>query len=281
MQFILKTLIFAEIPGAGRFSVGSVSQQTALEILCANMKDAKQLKDAEGDFRDIELWKGLRFDAKGNVSEIDFEHNFDFDFFASSDEEADAYTEGTSLGPGGSMDLQWIPESVTAFCIAYLEISGSVDTAKLPRKLEEFDISCNVFTGEFRMDGLPETMKGLNVKRNALSGQLILADLPRGIQMVYVSNNAFTGCVKMEDLPPRIEIFDAEQNQLCGEISLEKLPNLLSTLDLTHNNFKQDVLVAPSAEMLKYRRLFIDKEQFGKIVDRHGNDVSGKFRDKI
>ena len=246
-----------------------------METLCADVKNLQQVQDESGDFLAVEIWKGLTFDSKGNITKIDFESDFGYNLFRGSDEEE--VDETPTIGPEGSMDLQWIPQSVKYFNISDLDISGSVDTTKLPRSLKAFNISFNSFEGDFDMAGLPDKIEVLNIQHNALSGYLVLADFPRSLRRLYASHNAFAGEIKMEDLPPGMLTFNVRENKLCGDISLRNLPVGIENINLKLNLFAQDVLEVNVVNAAMYRRIFVDKAKFGKIVDTDGNDVTDAF----
>ena len=265
-------LIFAtaDVPGAGRFNLDCMSQQMAMETLLAEVYGLEAIQNADGTFLDVEQWEGLDFDSEGNITEIDFECEVDYELI--DDEENEPL-----IGPGGSMDLQWISQSVTSFSVANNELEGSVDTQNLPRGLEKFNISFNEFSGEFSLAGLPNTLQLLNIQSNRLSGSLVLADLPRGMEKMFASRNRFTGELNLDDLPPQIEEFAAKDCQLSGALSMRHMPASMKLFDIIGNAFGQDVLVANVADSSAYL-LLIQKERFGKIIDENGNDMSHKFQ---
>ena len=270
-----KLLLLADLPGAGRFNIDCMSQQMAMETLCADVENIHKVQDANGDFMPIESWSGLKFDSDGNISEIDFDSNYGANLFRDEDEpEVD---ENPPIGPGGSMELQWIPQSVRKFFMQEVRISGTVDTHKLPRRLEEFDISKNKFTGEFRTEGLPDTLRVLNIQMNNLSGSLSIAAIPRCMHRFYASYNNFSGEVNLNDLPPEIAVFHVQHNALCGSISMQRIPVSIKHMDIRHNNFEQDVLVVRATAETDYP-FGIDRDKFAKIVDDEGHDVKDKFR---
>ena len=264
-------LIFAtaDVPGAGRFNLDCMSQQMGMETLLAQVHYLEAIQNADGSFLDVKQWEGLDFDSAGNITEIDFEYAVDYELI--DDEENEPI-----IGPGGSMDLQWIPQSVTSFSVANNELEGSVDTQNLPRGLEKFNISYNEFSGEFSLAGLPKTLQLLNIQSNRLSGSLVLADLPRGMEKMFASRNRFTGELNLDDLPPQIEVFTAKDCHLSGALSMCHMPESMFLLDIIGNTFGQDVLVANVADSSAI--LTIQKERFGKIVDEDGNDMSHKFQ---
>ena len=263
-----KLFLFTDIPEAGRFNIDCMTQQMAMEALCADVEELNKVQDADGDFIPIESWKGLKFDSDGNVSEIDFDCNQLLRFIPG---------ESPTIGPGGSMHLQFIPQSVTSFSIQNALIGGTVDTSKLPRGLKKFDISLNCFFGEFSMTGLPDTLRVLNIPNNSLSGLLILAEIPRKALQVDISYNDFTGKVRFEDLPPEIRSFTARANKLCGEISLQSIPRSVGHLDIRGNEFAQDVVVVRAADKPKYGHFRIDTKKIGKVIDDTGVNVTYMF----
>ena len=271
-----KLFLFADIPEAGRFNMDCMSQQMIMEALCADVDNLQAFQDANGEFIPIESWEGLKFDSDGNVSKINFDSKFGCNLFLNEGEEP--VDENPPIGPGGSMDLQWIPHSVISFSISDVEISGSVDTSILPRGLEEFDISFNSFRGEFSMAGLPGGLRILNVQGNELSGSLIIADIPRRVYHFNISDNAFSGEINFGDLPPNLSVFYARKNKLYGTISLQRLPESIQGFAISGNDFAQDVLVVRAKDMWKYGRFRLDTHKFGKIIDEAGTDVTDKFQ---
>ena len=137
MHDLCQLLLSADIPAAGRFDKDCIPQQTAMEILCANFDNLEQVQDPNGEFLAIPDWRGLEFDAEANIIEINFDSKITCNLFPSSDEEEEEADPSPPVGPGGSIDLQWIPSTVLSFSLCDVEVSGSVDTSSLPRKLEK------------------------------------------------------------------------------------------------------------------------------------------------
>ena len=272
----MPTLSFADIPGAGRFTRESVSQQTAMEMLCAGSADLQRIQNADGEFTDIQTWKGLKFDSDGNITEIVFRPNRRLGLFCDSDEEEDTDDSFPAIGRGGALDLQWIPHSVRVFDVHDLALHGTVDTMVFPRQLERLILSANEFEGELNLAGLPRTLKLFHIQFNKFSGNIRIADLPRCLGSFEAAQNAFTGEVHLEDLPPRIRRFSVRGNDLFGKLNIRCLPKGLRSLDLKHNNFAQDTLVANIAHLPMYC-IIIDKAKFGKIVDDKGNDMKDRM----
>ena len=224
MPAILPIIIYAaDIPGAGRFHADFISPQMAMELLCADVKNLSQVQDADGCFIDIQNWRGLRFNDDGDLISIDFDQEMPFNLFGNAEDMDDDRSPFT-IGPGGSMDLKWIPKTVTTFFISDIEIGGTVDTLSLPRSLKYFDISSNKFYGTFDTSGLPENIETLDIHSNAFEGSLVIADLPRGTRSFSGHYNGFTGSIHLEDLPPKIEVFAVNGNSLTGTLNMRNLP---------------------------------------------------------
>ena len=269
MHSIHLCLVTADIPGAGRFNRDCMSQQMAMETLVADVQSLARIQDSQGVFLRVEHWAGLTFDSSGNITFIDFT-NYGF-----HDSDGEECTEDPPIGPGGSMDLQWIPHTAVSFNVSEQNFIGLVETAKLSRGLQNFDISQNEFFGEFRMDGLPSGLVHLIIQYNRLSGSIVVADIPRGLRKFLAARNEFSGSINLEDLPPGLSMFSVNGNKLHGEISLRHIPEKLKHIDLKGNDFGQEVLVANVAASQAYMR--IQMQKFGKIVDDAGTDMAHKF----
>ena len=276
MKFSIPTLSFADIPGAGRFTRESVSQQTAMEMLCAGSADLDRIQDKDGEFTDIQTWKGLQFDSDGNIIEIVFRPNQGLGLFADSDEEEDTDDSFPAIGRDGALDFQWIPCSVRIFDAHDLALHGTVDTTVFPRKLERLIISANELDGELNLLGLPRTLKLFHIQFNKFSGNIRIADLPRCLESFEAAQNAFTGEIHLGDLPPCMRRFSVRGNRLSGKLDMRSLPISLASLDLTRNDFAQDTLVA-NIDHLPMYCITIDKAKFGKIIDDEGDDMKDRM----
>ena len=205
MHTIHLCLITADIPSAGRFNRDCMSQQMAMETLVADVQSLARIQDLQGAFLRVEHWSGLTFDSSCNITFIDFP-NFGF-----HDSDAENWTEEPPIGPGGSMDLQWIPQTVVSFNVSEQNLIGSVETAN-SRGPQIFDISQNIFFGEFRMDGLPRGLVHLTIQYNRLLGSIVVVDMQRGLHKFLTASNEFSGSINLEDLPPGLSMFCVNGN---------------------------------------------------------------------
>ena len=281
MHFTVTTLVFADIPGAGRFNVDSVSQQMAMEMLIGRCKGFAGVKDASGNFLRIQDWKGLKFDDTGNVIEIDFSENDLRNSWSddSDGEDEDEDIPGAVWGDGqmeracGEVDLKWIPETVRKVCFNASNAAGTVETAKFPRGLVKFDTAFNSFYGTFALGGLPETMEIVDIQANMLDGSLDIAAMPRGMHWMNCGMNAFDGNLHLEALPEKMRVLIVEQNELHGSLRMERLPRAMVSLNVRSNKFTQDTLVVDRTGN-KELCVQVDRAKFAEIIDGDGNDLS-------
>ena len=100
------------------------------------------------------------FNKQGEVDSIDWAAELQFD---------EDYNADGPVGTGGSIDLQWIPSSVTSFTASRLHLTGTIDTTSLPRELTFFFFSVNRMNGTFHTMGLPRKLCRVSVAKNRLS----------------------------------------------------------------------------------------------------------------
>ena len=237
-------LVTAELSGAGRFDMNSLTPQMMMEALVADIHNLARIQDSNGDCRGIADWIDLTLDKDGNIMGIDFMPNYRLDLFGENDGLAGDDETDHVIGPGGSIDLQLLPKSVLSFCISDLKLNGTVNLTALPPLLEKFDISYNKFDGECDLRNIPKTLRSLDMQANNIQCSLIIAHLPRRMREFNCAHTSIEGTMHMEDLPPKIESFNVRRNRLLGTLNLRALPDSINTLNLKNNNFAQEVLVA-------------------------------------
>ena len=243
--------------------VDGMSDQTMLELLVGNITNISSLQDAHGAFLDILEWPGVTLASEG-VVDIDFQPQLDELYFDTNDDAIEF-----RIGPGGRIDLQWIPPSTTAFYVTSLAITGIVDTAVLPLNLEIFDIGDNHFTGEFAIHTLPRKLRRIYIYTNDLEGSLDIPALPRWTQSFRAGHNKFCGEIDLRGLPDSLIHLDISDAQLSGAIDLEKLPSGLVEINLKNNQISQQTLLVER----EISRLCIDREKFDEVIDRNGKDL--------
>ena len=253
----------------GRVDYDFLSEQTLMELLIQDVKNISKLQDADGSFLNISEWPGLSFDFDGKVNEIDYDNMPPFDFFG------DLGDEGGPIGPGGSIDLRWIPRHVEKLCMHSLDVSGTIRTVNLPRNLRVLEVSKNKFFGPFETVDLPNSAKKIFIWQNQLSGTLDLSCVPPNVKVFSAGSNKFTGSLDLRSLPKGIVNLDVSSNQFAGDVDLSKIPATLITLRMLNYHLRQDKLVicVPKAGVGDFS---VWKEHFTEVVDLDGNDLKDK-----
>ena len=157
---LLASFLSAEPIPLARPDKDSMPQQILMEILVGDFDDKKCFREKEGEFQDITLWDVVMFNKQGEVDSIDWAAELQFD---------EDYNADGPVGTGGSIDLQWIPSSVTSFTASRLHLTGTIDTTSLPRELTFFFFGVNRMNGTFHTMGHPRKLCRVSVAENRLS----------------------------------------------------------------------------------------------------------------
>ena len=261
------TLFCIDSTATGRFDKDALPDETLMELLVAGVDNIERLQ-RDGSFQTLEHWPGLRFDAGGCMTEIDFQSRL---FLRDLEEEF-------RIGPGGFIDLQWIPATVVKFNVKGLDLHGSVHTATLPKFLTTLDISTNKFHGYFCQRGLPRSMTRVIISGDAFEGPVHAADMPRSMHAFWAAFNDFSGSLDVQALPRGLAELSLQGNLLSGEIDLSDIPRWMTMFDIRQNDFGQDKIVVHTS-IFTQGRLYLDKRIFPAIYDTDGNDCAAKVID--
>ena len=259
-------LLFSSADYAGKVDAQSLSEQTRMEVLFSGLDDKFDFCDADGEFKPIEAWEGVELGPDNSVRNISIKYT----------EQPWWGTQADQMrAPGGSIELQFIPENVTDFTLVAMQIHGTVETGVLPRNLMTFDISENNFTGTFDLCGLPQSLSKVNVDSNSLCGTLDLSGLPRSLERLSAGHNQFTGSIDVTQLREPIDTISLQNNQLSGTIDLSNMPPSLRHVSLDCNMLSQDVLTIGSAPGQQYC-ISVDTHAFPEVV--HAQDMTMRLR---
>ena len=266
---LLNFFLHADIPG--RCNIASLSQQTLMELLVANVSDSEAFKDASGDFLDIYDWKGVKLNENDEVISIDWEIDFLASIFEGDYQPA--------LMMGGDIDFQFLPSTLKEFNIDGVSLSGTVNTHSLPRGLTEFMVSENRLHGGIDTAGLPAPLKLFYIEKNLFSGSFAFANLPGNIDIIDISHNDFSGSISLSGIRAPIRQLLANDNAFCGSLSLENMPKTLEVLYLEKNKFKQDVLLVSGMKLPEFPggpgyTIQLDENAFGRILHAKGREIS-------
>ena len=228
-----------------------------MELLVSNIENTRLLRDADGEFLDIRSWEGLRFNKLSQIVRINFS----------------GISQVNTIGPGGSVDLKWVPQSVTDLAIFWMDLEGTVETCFLPGHLELFSIQSNHFRGTFCIELLPRELRSVVISANRLSGTLCMDKLPPALQCFDAERNQFHGALDLTDLPLSINIIRLEFNDFSGTIDLSKLPPKICFLRITNTKIKQERLVVRVPEQ-GLRKFYLGQHMFISAFDTYGNEIT-------
>ena len=247
----------------GRVDYASLSEQSLMELLIADIQNLSDAQNSNGEFLDISKWKGIKL-CDGAVTKIAL-LNFDAIF-----------AEVIPVGPRGSIDLQWLPRKLQAFDIQCMGLTGSIETGVLPRHLLDLNISENAFFGTFAVKNLPEAIKYINLRNNKLHGSLHIEHLPREVNNFQASGNAFSGELHFANLPASIQQLNLDRNDFTGSIDLSAIPPGILFLRIHKTKIAQERLVI-AVPKDRIKGIFVDKENFQQVVDVNGKDIKGEL----
>ena len=272
---MLLCTISADIDGIGRINTESISDQVRMELLVSNIENTRLLRDADGEFLDIRSWEGLRFNKLSQIVRINFSRISQVIYYDDDDDD-DGEDEGEdpyTIGPGGSVDLKWVPQSVTDLAIFWMDLEGTVETCFLPGHLELFSIQSNHFRGTFCIESLPRELRSVVISANRLSGTLRMDKLPPTLKCFDAERNQFHGALDLTDLPLSINIIRLEFNDFSGTIDLSKLPPKICFLRTTNTKIKQERLVVRVPEQ-GLRKFHLGEHMFTSAFDTYGNEIT-------
>jgi len=214
-MFILDSILTADTSSIlGRLDYHSLSQQTLMELLIDSIQNADVLRGPRDAPKDISQWSGVKLNAAGEVTDIEWR-----------------------ISLKGSIALEWLPSTVSSFCIHLNKLEGTVDLSRLPEVMIDLNLTANSFSGTVPFTQLPQSLENFYAALNAFCGSLDLTALPKSLQGLSVGNNRFEGTICLTELPPRMEALWVKKNRLHGTLDLTKLPATLNVLHLHDNAF--------------------------------------------
>mmetsp|Transcript_11450 Transcript_11450/g.17321 ORF Transcript_11450/g.17321 Transcript_11450/m.17321 type:complete len:287 (-) Transcript_11450:53-913(-) len=244
----------------------SLPRQTLMELLVSNLDDKAIFRDSNGDFYEISDWNGVALDDSGEVTEINWERDDGYSFF----DEEDVVENSDLPKQGGSIDLKWLPSTVTDVTISDLCVQGTINTYELPRSLVVLDVRKNAFEGSFDIRGLPAEFRSLWGSENRFLGSVLLEALPDHMHSVSLSQNSFSGTLALNSLPETLLHLYLSNNKFCGVLDLSNLSASLTYVRLEENEFyKANVLIVPKTPMT----CVLSEECFVSVQDIEGNAI--------
>ena len=233
-SMLLLTLpsISADSSSLGRFDRASMNAQMCMELLVADTHTHyRNIRNANAEFSDIQRWGGVTCDESGNVTDI--------------------WLDAIS----GSLDFQWVPETVVNFVVSTIDnepLEGSVSFTNLPRNLKNFQVTETTVSGALEWQFMPPSLSTLDIRKSSFTGDVEMHRMPRGLQHVNVSINHLNGSLAMQNPPPDLEYFNASQCNLTGEVRIADFPRRLRTFDVFGNRLTGTIDCAKMPERLRY-----------------------------
>ena len=231
-------------------TLSDLPQQSLIELLVQDFWDVGIGRDPDGAFLDIHEWLGITLNASGDVDEIDF-----------------VRTDG-GFAEGGSIDFQYVPQTVTTLIIRLFQLSGTMETSQLPIGLINLHVDNNFLTGTFDIKTLPEKIQSIDISVNDMSGSLAMDCLPAHVESFSAWSNEFSGTVNLSKLPASLSSLDIAENKLEGSIELRNVPPALQNISLNTNNFADGQAIVDAKHELQWVRL--DRKFIGKVFDANG-----------
>ena len=182
----------------GKVDRNSMTQQSLMEILVSEWKEQSNFQASNGDFFDATKWRGIKCDIEDNIVSVSW-----IDWFWARNE-------------GGTLDLQWLPCTVTRFAVTGSRLEGTVDMISLPRNLEYLFLDRNDLYGTIDIPSAPNPIKKLILYENHFHGTLNLLCIPPHAEVIQLNNNKFHGCVVIGNLPPSLRDLCLRENDFKG-----------------------------------------------------------------
>mmetsp|Transcript_29760 Transcript_29760/g.46017 ORF Transcript_29760/g.46017 Transcript_29760/m.46017 type:complete len:281 (-) Transcript_29760:101-943(-) len=247
----------------GKVDASLLPHQTLMELFVEKLDDKKAFRTESGDFLPLSDWDGVTLDTTGNVVSIDWEVRFGA---------RGLMQEIHVICSGGSIDLQWVPPTVTKISISQRRLAGNIDSYRLPRGLTLLRACQNAFNGSLQTDGLPPTLKKLELGENFLDGTVDLTTLPESMEFLSAYSNTLSGTLDFGQLPRALQYVYLSQNNFSGSVDLSRLPAGMRSISIENNPFEQEWLIVNYHEVKEFT-VRIDKRKIQSVIDTNGNDV--------
>ena len=221
----------------GRVDVHTLPQETLMELLVENFAHTMPIIASARDHQYIPVrsWNGVHFAPNGNIATIDWSFSQYGHFLT------------CAFDKGGSIDFQFIPQSVLDFRINNMELHGTVDTSCLPPRLKRFAVRTNQLKGAFSLKGLPETIESLNISSNRMEGSLDLENCPQKAIYLRAKDNNFSGTLDFSNVSVSLKELDLSMNKFYGPIDVSNIAHALQFFWLEKNEFRDEVITLGDA----------------------------------
>ena len=208
----------ADSENLSRLDPSLLSEQALFEMFVEGFENKSRFQDGHRNYTDFHGWPTIE---KSDGEQYHFEASYDL-----------WSTHGVLRG---SLNLRFLPETVSILNLAGNEICGTICTEDLPRGMYSLFLQDNQFEGDFEIASLPDELTVLDIEKNNLRGTLDIASLPLKIEEFHASQNKFTGSVDLNHLPRDLTVLDLSKNFFSGEVNFITLRFQLESLNLSDN----------------------------------------------
>ena len=228
----------------GRVDIGSLTDQTLMELLVDGLTDAsKEYFEKNGFYENVCMFRGITCDEDQRVIKYVFQKYYcegtvSLDFIPPLVVSFYVFSSNIqNIQFCGTLSTETLPKYLEVFDISQNAFSGAVDMTKFPPQLIKVNISKNVFCGTCDFTSLPRGLRELSLRKNKFCGNLVLNSLPLALERLSLSENHFSGTLKLENLPARMRTINVSLNELCGEFRLVNVPESLQSVFALQNAF--------------------------------------------
>ena len=233
-------VLTADFP-ASRPDYASLPTQSKMELLIAEFHEITRnsIHGDDGFFLDVCAWPGVKCNCDEVVTSINWRLTKDVGgtiYLEFLPETVESFTIRT-CGFNGSVEAKNLPPGLRFMTLNRNRLEGTMDFRSLPASLTDFDMNENNFTGPVDLTNLPVSLRSLLFEKNEFEGTIDLTKLPSEMYHLNASHNKLTGCVDLTRLPKFIEELNISANAFHGEVDLTQLPKELLTLNISQNAF--------------------------------------------
>ena len=244
---MFRLLLHTIDPCLGRLDFSSLTQQAQMEILVAGFAPETKRRFYEKrseNFKDACDWSWVKCDAANNITKFNWSRRFEntgtIDLAFVPETVTDL--QFAEISASGFLDVEKLPQVLKILRFAFNEIRGSVNCAKLPPELEIFDGNCNLLTGSLDLHLMPATVKEFLVQHNHMEGQVKLSGLSPVLSELTISGNALHGEIESsKPLPERLLRADISNTVLQGKFEAKWVPKRSKSFRASYCNLEGSV----------------------------------------
>mmetsp|Transcript_20869 Transcript_20869/g.32553 ORF Transcript_20869/g.32553 Transcript_20869/m.32553 type:complete len:290 (-) Transcript_20869:73-942(-) len=245
---LLHCVITADL-SLGRVDKSSLPQETLMELLLStiNSEGREIISGSEENPKPLSDWHGIRMSPTDEVTEIVW----------------------TSLALEGSLEFQWIPDTVITFHVYGDRFYGTVDWPALQESnVQRLNIGDNRLVGTFAVELLPNSIRFVAVSKNKFDGSLQLPQLPRNMTELFAYENNLHGTLQLTNLPKTLRTLSIASNKFSGSIVFKNLPQGMKGIFLSNNALSGDIDLCELPSSIE--RVNLSKNKFDGSISMKG-----------